>query len=162
MAAAGNTGREGVGCPAHARGVIGVSALGTDGRVMSYSSWGEGIDLAAPGGDTRLVNGGVLQDTLEEKEGHALLSWQGTSMAAPHVTGSAAVLLGAGVGGPEEVTELLVRSADREGTSRHDPQYGHGRLDLGAALLRDMMLHKGVLSLLAGLMGLGLLRTGRP
>jgi len=161
VAAAGNSGREGVSCPAHAPGVLGVSATGPDDSLAPYSSWGAGVDLSAPGGDTSRAGGGVLQDTLDGAGGHQFAAWQGTSMAAPHVAGAAALLLGAGAGGPQDVRQLLEGSALDLGEKGFDKRYGHGRLDLAAALQALQLRRGGLLFVLAGILAFTLAGLGR-
>jgi serine protease len=142
VAAAGNSGREGVGYPGGLAETIGVSATGPSGDLAPYSSWGKGVDIAAPGGDKRQAGGGILQDTIDGKGGHAYLEYQGTSMATPHVAGAAAVLLSTGME-PEAVERTLLDTArpkkasflpDLSTRSDWDPKYGYGSLDLQAAL----------------------------
>ena len=131
VAAAGNSGRKGVGYPGALEETIGVSATGPDGTLAPYSSWGKGVDIAAPGGDKRQTRGGILQDTVDGKGGHHYVEYQGTSMATPHVAGAAAVLLGNGVPA-SQVERTLLETARGSGT--WDEKYGHGQLDLAAAL----------------------------
>jgi len=131
VAAAGNSGRRGVGYPGALEETIGVSSVGPDGKMAPYSSYGKGVDIAAPGGDKRVRNGGILQDTIDGKGGHHYVEYQGTSMATPHVVGAAAVLLSRGVPAAK-VEQTLLQTA--KGTGAWDEKYGHGRLDLGAAL----------------------------
>lgn len=133
VASAGNTGRRGVGCPGHAERVIGVSAVGPDDLLAPYSSYGPGVEIAAPGGNTQLADGGILQDTVDGKGGHSYRAFQGTSMASPHVAGAAAVLLGMGMD-DEAAIEAMMRSTTDRGDSGFDERYGHGRLNLGAAV----------------------------
>ncbi len=130
IAAAGNSGRRGVSWPGALSETIGVGATGPDGTRAPYSSFGEGVDIAAPGGDTRIAGGGVLQDTIAPG-GHAYRELQGTSMAAPHVAGAAAVLLSTGTCGPDCVEETLLTSAHGD---VWDEAMGHGTLDLERAL----------------------------
>ncbi|MFT6819820.1 MAG: serine protease [Myxococcota bacterium] len=130
VAAAGNSGRRGVSWPGALSETIGVGAVGPDGTRAPYSSFGQGIDIAAPGGDTRIPGGGVLQDTVTPS-GHAYRELQGTSMAAPHVAGAAAVLLSTGTCGPDCVEETLLTSASGKAW---DEAMGHGTLDLERAL----------------------------
>lgn len=130
VAAAGNDGRLGVSWPAALEEAIGVSATGPDGTLAPYSNFGPGVDLSAPGGDKTRPGGGVLQDTIGP-EGHAYRSFQGTSMAAPHVSGAAAVLLSTGVLSPGEVEQVLLAGADGR---LWTPSHGWGRLDLEGAL----------------------------
>ncbi len=131
VAAAGNSGRQGVGYPGALAETIGVSATGPGGHLAPYSSWGKGVDIAAPGGDKTKPNGGVLQDTIDGRGGHHYVEYQGTSMATPHVAGAAAVLLSHGVA-PDAVERVLLDSAT--GSGEWDPKMGHGQLNLEAAL----------------------------
>ena len=70
VCAAGNDGRGQVGYPARYPGVIAVAATQFDESTTFYSNWGKEIDIAAPGGNTRVdQNGdgkpdGVLQNTI--------------------------------------------------------------------------------------------------
>jgi len=131
VAAAGNDGREGVGYPGALAETIGVSATGPDGTLAPYSSWGKGVDIAAPGGDKKQPGGGVWQGTIDGKGGSTYAEYQGTSMATPHVVGAAAVLLSTGECDSTCVQETLLRTA---GDGKWDPKFGYGKLDLGAAL----------------------------
>jgi hypothetical protein len=77
-------------------------------------------------------------------------------MAAPHVSGAAAVLLGTGLGARATVDAL--RASARKGT---DPRLGHGTLDLAAAL-RGQTERRSWLGFLAGLLALLLGRLVGP
>jgi len=129
VAAAGNSGRRGVSYPGGLAESIGVSALGPDGQLAPYSSFGKGVDIAAPGGDKSKAGGGILQDTVDGA-GHAYKEFQGTSMAAPHVAGAAAVLLSSGMPA-EEVQSVLLSSASGDSVNERT---GHGALNLESAL----------------------------
>lgn len=130
VAAAGNSGRRGVGYPGALEETIGVSATGPGGGLAPYSSYGDGVDIAAPGGDKTKAGGGILQDTIDGRGGHHYVEYQGTSMATPHVAGAAAVLLGQGMA-PEAVERVLLDTARGDGWNE---SFGHGRLDLAGAL----------------------------
>jgi serine protease len=136
IAAAGNSGRNAADYPARYPHVIAVSAVDAAGSKTPYSNFGAGIDIAAPGG---LINGndpagGILQNTLNPQTGESVFeSFQGTSMAAPHVAGVAALIKAAGVKNPDEVEDVLKQSVIAIGD---DPlnHYGAGRLDAAAAV----------------------------
>ncbi|MEN0063536.1 MAG: S8 family peptidase [Myxococcota bacterium] len=130
VAAAGNSSRRGVGYPGGLEETIGVSATGPDGKLAPYSSYGKGVDIAAPGGDKRKSGGGVLQNTVDGKGRQMYAEFQGTSMATPHVAGAAAVLLSQGTS-PEAVERILLDTA--KGDGNWNEKYGHGQLDLAAA-----------------------------
>ncbi|MHC4618222.1 MAG: S8 family peptidase [Planctomycetota bacterium] len=121
--------------------VIAVGATQYDGGRAPYSSYGTGLDLVAPGGNTGIdQNGdgdvdGVLQQTFSDTP----VDWdywyyEGTSMATPHVTGVAALLIATGVDGPDAVREALQNTARDLGPAGWDEQYGWGLVDAYAAL----------------------------
>ena len=140
VAAAGNSGKKGVGYPGALKETIGVSATGPDGSLAFYSSWGPGVDIAAPGGDKNVKDGGILQNTIDGKGGSHYVEYQGTSMAAPHVAGAAAVLLSHGV--PADAVErVLLDSAHGDGWNE---KIGHGHLNLAAALGASVQKFGGI------------------
>ena len=89
-----------------------VAATGPGGSLASYSQRGAGVTMAAPGGDSSQLG---CSDTTCVKSlypGNRLTLLQGTSMAAPHVAGVAALLLAQRSGrSPDRVRSLLTSTA---------------------------------------------------
>lgn len=134
IAAAGNENQNSASYPARYPYVIGVSALGPDGERAPYSNFGAGVDISAPGGSDA---GKILQETIdpENKGVGVFMGFQGTSMAAPHVAGVAALVKASGVKEPDEILEVLKQSAR---TVQDDGlnYYGAGLLNADAAVQR--------------------------
>ncbi|MEI2577382.1 DUF5942 domain-containing protein [Scytonema sp. PRP1] len=134
IGAAGNENQNSASYPARYPYVIGVSALGPDGERAPYSNFGAGVDISAPGGSDA---GKILQETIdpENKGVNVFLGFQGTSMAAPHVAGVAALVKASGVKEPDEILEVLKQSAR---TVQDDGlnYYGAGLLNADAAVQR--------------------------
>jgi serine protease len=131
VAAAGNSNQNAAGYPARYPRVISVSALDASGNKSPYSNFGAGVDIAAPGGSEA---GKIVQETIDPNTGEPVFAgFQGTSMAAPHVAGVAALIKAAGISQPEEVLQVLQQSARKVET---DPlnHFGAGQLDAGAAV----------------------------
>lgn len=138
VAAAGNGGRAVVEFPAAYPGSVAVSAVGPTGKLAPYSSYGKELDIAGPGGDkSQGPEAGVLQNTIDPKDPSQSVyaSYQGTSMATPHVAGVAALLYAAGAKNPDQVEAALFKSAKAaEDQTGWTEQFGHGIVDAEAAL----------------------------
>lgn len=111
--------------------VVAVGAVGPDGRMAKYSNYGPWVDILAPGGsDSDEAKEWILStDTAET--GYSYQS--GTSMATPHVSGVAALLVSY-FGGPgftcEELRERLLSGARTDGFTLPDGYtVGGGLLD---------------------------------
>jgi len=121
---------------------IAVGATRYDETVSYYSTTGGYVDIAAPGGDVTVdQNGdgygdGVLQQTHDGSDYTTFYYYfyQGTSMAAPHVSGVAALLIANGVTSPDDVREALQSTAEDKGPEGCDQAYGWGIVDAYAAL----------------------------
>jgi len=125
VAAAGNMRANGspASYPAADPGVIAVAATDSADRVASYSNAGDYVDVAAPGTAVLSTFPG----------GYRRLS--GTSMAAPHVAGLAALVRAADRAlGPDQVEQVIESSAADLGAPGRDDDYGYGRVDAAAAL----------------------------
>ncbi|MEM9192822.1 MAG: S8 family serine peptidase [Myxococcota bacterium] len=157
VAAAGNSSRARVEYPAAHRHVISVGAVRFDEQLTFYSCYGKGLDIVAPGGDLRVdQNGdglpdGVLQNTIlpGRPAQNDYLAYQGTSMAAPHVAGVAALLVASGIDDPDRVEEILKQSAKSKNDRR---RYASGLVQADSALA----LAKGTTGGLRGLLAAGL------
>ncbi len=139
VCAAGNNGRGKVEFPAAYKGAFAVSSVGPTGKLAFYSSWGKKLAISAPGGDKQLGGeaGGIIQNTIEPDSLQVVnqyLSFQGTSMATPHVAGAAALVISAGITDPADVERILKESTRDAGPKGWDPRYGAGILDAGAAV----------------------------
>ncbi|MBD2580650.1 S8 family peptidase [Oscillatoria sp. FACHB-1406] len=131
IAAAGNENRNSASYPARYPNVLSVSALDAAGNKAPYSNFGAGVDIAAPGGSE---DAKIVQHTIDPSTGEpAFLGFQGTSMAAPHVAGVAALIKASGEYSPEEVYNILQQSSRK---IQEDPlnHFGAGQLDAGAAV----------------------------
>jgi subtilisin family serine protease len=128
VAAAGNDGTcagtaDTVGFPARFASVIAVTATDAADRRACFSATGPDVELAAPGVD---INSSLPWGTYDYDSG--------TSMASPHVAGTAALVIGAGVVGPQNIRDLLDQTALDLGDPGRDPEYGYGRIDAAAAV----------------------------
>ena len=131
IAAAGNEGKNSAAYPARYPEVISVSATDAAGDKAPYSNFGAGVDISAPGGSEA---GKIIQNTLDPSSGESVFAgFQGTSMAAPHVAGVAALVKASGVTEPAEIRAILTQSARK---IQEDPlnHFGAGQLDAAAAV----------------------------
>ncbi len=114
---------------------VGASTLGQARAV--YSGTGAFVDLVAPGGDVfrddndDSYGDGILQQTFRtDPIDFAFWFFQGTSMAAPHVSGATALLYSRGVRTPDAVRAILEQTAVDLGPEGYDEDFGWGLLDL--------------------------------
>ncbi|MFL9962290.1 S8 family serine peptidase [Paraburkholderia sediminicola] len=133
VAAAGNDNRDvSSSTPANCRNVISVAGTSLGGR-YNQSNYGEMIDIAAPGQDIwSTYNSGTKQPVAES---YSFMS--GTSMAAPHVTGVAALVQSIA---PKALTvaemrNLLQLTVQPFATGQPDQYIGPGILDANAAVV---------------------------
>jgi subtilisin family serine protease len=141
IASAGNEASFTPNFPASYPDVISVAALGPDGELTSYSTTNAFVSLVAPGGDFRFDDptnpssggtSGVLSTVWDfnPPAGPDWAFYTGTSMAAPHVTGVAALVLAHNPGMTgAQLRERLTSTAIDMGPPGFDTRYGFGRVD---------------------------------
>lgn len=122
VVAAGNSGRNpGYGADS---AVIAVSATGSNDTRPRWSSYGQYVDVSAPG---------VGIWTTRRGGGYGAPS--GTSVASPIAAGVVALIKSVNNAlSPDEITAVLTQSAQDLGASGWDPYYGYGRVNAAAAV----------------------------
>lgn len=129
VAAAGNGNTDAPFYPASYDVVFTVAGTDQNDDRYAYSNYGSQIDVAAPAV-------GVFSTRWSSTEGSTYAYGSGTSYAAPHVAGTAALLFAYNPGYKRSDVENLIRSAaDDLGTAGWDPYFGAGRVNAYSALL---------------------------
>ncbi len=111
----------------------GLYSNGTVEDRAPFSNWGSRIDVAAPGTDILSLR--AAGTSMGQPLGERYTVAAGTSMASPHVAGLAALVLARRPSlTNEEVRQVLRTSADDQGETGVDLDFGHGRIEAAAAL----------------------------
>jgi serine protease len=153
VGASGNGAAHSVAYPARASDVLSVGATTQHACVAEYSNNGANLDLVAPGGGEDAVvpgdpnckpqdppGGNIYQMTFDGSPRRFGLpgEYMGTSMAAPHVSAAAALVIASGVIGPNPspgAVEARLKGTARDlGTGGPDSRYGSGLLDAARAV----------------------------
>jgi hypothetical protein len=129
VAAAGNAATNEPFFPAYFDTTFSVAATTAQDVRWSISNYGNHLDISAPGGT-------VYSTWWTSTNPHAYTFMSGTSMAAPHVSGLAALIRSSR---PDlnlyDVRDIIQQTAVDKGDPGWDPYYGWGRIDAGAALV---------------------------
>jgi serine protease len=153
VAAAGNEGHTAIAYPARARDTIAVGATTEHGCLAAYSNDGSGLTLVAPGGGADANLPGDPNCHPELPSGRDIFQvtftgsspklfgmpsgYEGTSMATPQVSATAALIIASGVLGahptPAQITARLRDTARKLGGGCDERLYGAGLVDAAAA-----------------------------
>lgn len=151
VGASGNEGYRNVAWPARTRNVLAVGATTERGCLSEFSNEGRGLDVVAPGGGQDASTTGE-PGCLPSEVGRPIYqltftgsirrfglpgTYEGTSMAAPHVSATAALVIASKVLGedptPAQIESHLKRTARDLGAKGYDTRYGAGLIDAAAA-----------------------------
>jgi serine protease len=153
VAAAGNEAHTAIAYPARASDVVAVGATTEHGCLADYSNDGSGLTLVAPGGGADANLPGDPNCNAESPAGRDVFQvtfvgssprrfgmpsgYEGTSMAAPHVSATAALIIASGVLGrrptPAQLVARLRATARKLGGRGDEALYGAGLVDAAAA-----------------------------
>ncbi len=137
-------------------GAVSVAAIDRNRGHASYSTSGAYVELAAPGGDGFTsgftgIDSFVVQQTFDftftdtfarqpsqyvapRFDIYNYIGYAGTSMAAPHISGAAAMLMQQGITNPAAIEDILKRTAVDLGTPGRDNFFGHGLINVRNAM----------------------------
>jgi serine protease len=158
IAASGNEQSDQLSYPAKARWVVSVGATTEDGCLGDYSNYGPRLSLVAPGGgpDSDLPRGDpdcrsageqgadIYQETFADVESPSVRvfglpdGYYGTSMAAPHVSATAALIIASRIIGKHPSVAALTARLEQTATplgvgAAYRRYYGAGLLNAAAA-----------------------------
>src|SRR5262249_6810168 len=152
VGASGNAAAQAVAYPARATDVLSVGATTQHRCQADYSNDGQDLDVVAPGGGPDAAidgdpnchpadppGGDVYQMTFDGSSHKFGLpsGYVGTSMAAPHASATAALVIASGLLGPNPTPAAVERrlelTAHDLGVPGKDPHYGYGLIDAAAA-----------------------------
>jgi serine protease len=136
--------------PAGEEGVITVGAVDYSNQRASYSNFGSVVEVVAPGGDeSRDANNDGMPDgvmsLVNAKGGKTLYTtYEGTSMAAPHVSGIIALMKSVYPGLTPDILDTMIRATGASaivqdlGTPGKDVDFGYGLLNANLAVIASL------------------------
>lgn len=151
VAASGNEAKPVVAYPARNVNVISVGSTTEHGCLSDFSNKGRGLDLVAPGGgaDAPRSDPGCVKHPVGRNIAQMTLigvhhdkfgiphDYEGTSMAVPHVSATAALVIASGILGPDpspDAVERRLEATARDlGPAGYDTRYGYGLVDAAKA-----------------------------
>ena len=154
VAAAGNDGTSSLSYPASYDNVISVGSANLSGERVRYSQFNNKLDIVAPGGDTTNdLNGdgyvdGILSTSAKIEDSQIKYHYkfeQGTSMAAPHVSGVIALMEGLHDFNQSKIEEVIRSGAITSdlGELGKDDEFGFGKIDAYKSVLQARSLESG-------------------
>ena len=116
--------------PAAYSGVLAVGSSNGSDNISSYSNKGTWISIVAPGENIMSLDGAIM--SVDPSNDKSYVCWNGTSMAAPFVTGAAAYLAGLNPElTPLEIKHIIEKTADKIiGSEYFTTERGYGRINL--------------------------------
>ncbi|MGH7543813.1 MAG: PKD domain-containing protein [Gemmatimonadota bacterium] len=132
--AAGNNSQGSVLYPGKFPECVAVSATDWGDGLASYSNFGPEVELSAPGGDGENSSGysQIASTCFGANDEYCYKA--GTSMATPQATGLGALLYALGLTDDEAVLDRMRDTADDLGPAGWDEKFGHGRINVYAAV----------------------------
>ena len=132
VVSSGNDGGAHVSSPANHPSTISVGATTISDVRALYSAYGPALDVVAPGGSKYA---GIWQETFNSSGVWGYYSWTGTSMAAPHVSGTLALMKAANpIASTDYLRSVLTANTVDIGAVGWDEETGFGRIDVAAAV----------------------------